>query len=76
MTVFGNWTNTRTNRHESDPMLNSVLNGDCSNSVPGRQFTKGLWKLTSINRVTTVSIQDEVEHVITFAAILPIPVAL
>ena len=24
-----------------DPMLNSVLNGDWSNSVPGRQFPKG-----------------------------------
>ena len=27
-------------RHESDPMLNSVLNGDWSNSVPGRQIPK------------------------------------
>ena len=27
-------------RHESDPMLNSILNGDWSNSVPGRQFPK------------------------------------
>ena len=26
---------------ESDPMLNSVLNGDWSNSVPGRQFPNG-----------------------------------
>ena len=26
---------------ESDPMLNSILNGDWSNSVPGRQFPKG-----------------------------------
>ena len=26
---------------ESDPMLNSVLNRDLSNSVPGRQFPKG-----------------------------------
>ena len=29
-------------RRESDAMLNSVLNGDWSNSVPGRQFPKGL----------------------------------
>ena len=26
---------------ESDPMLNSILNGDWSNSVPGRQILKG-----------------------------------
>ena len=26
---------------ESDRMLNSVLNGDWGNSVPGRQFKKG-----------------------------------
>ena len=26
---------------KSDPMLNSVLNGNWSNSVPGRQFPKG-----------------------------------
>ena len=28
-------------RHESDLMLNSVLNVDFSNSVTGRQFPKG-----------------------------------
>ena len=28
-------------RHESDPMLNSTLNGDWSNFVHGRQFPKG-----------------------------------
>ena len=28
-------------RRERDPMLNSVLNGDWSNSVPGRQIPKG-----------------------------------
>ena len=28
-------------RRESDPIINSVLNGDWSNSVPGRQFPKG-----------------------------------
>ena len=28
-------------RRESDPMLNSVLNGDWSNSLPGRQIPKG-----------------------------------
>ena len=27
--------------HERDPMLNSVLNGDWSNSVPGRQIPEG-----------------------------------
>ena len=27
---------------ESDPMLNSVLNGNRSNSVPGRQYPKGI----------------------------------
>ena len=26
--------------HESDPMLKSVLNGDWSTSVPGKQFPK------------------------------------
>ena len=25
---------------KSDPMLNSIMNGDWSNSVPGRQITK------------------------------------
>ena len=29
--------------HKSDPMLNSILNGDWSNSVPGRQFLKGCY---------------------------------
>ena len=28
-------------RRERDPMLNSVLNGDWSNSVPGRQIKEG-----------------------------------
>ena len=28
--------------HKSDPMLNSVLNGDWNISAPGRQFPKGL----------------------------------
>ena len=28
-------------RRERDPMLNSVLNGDWSNSVPGRKITEG-----------------------------------
>ena len=32
----------RRHQRESDPMLNSVLNGDWSNSVPGRQFPKGM----------------------------------
>ena len=30
------------NSADSDPLPNSVLNRDCSNSVPGRQFPKGL----------------------------------
>ena len=28
-------------RRKSDPMINSILNGDWSNSVPGKQFPKG-----------------------------------
>ena len=28
--------------HERDPMLNSVLNGDWSNSVPGRKIPEGM----------------------------------
>ena len=28
-------------RRERDPMLNSVLNGDWSNSVPGRKIPEG-----------------------------------
>ena len=28
-------------RHERDPMLSSVLNGDWSNSVPGRKIPEG-----------------------------------
>ena len=29
-------------RRERDPMLNSILNGDWSNSVPGRQIPEGV----------------------------------
>ena len=29
-------------RRERDPMLNSVLNGDWSNSVPGRKISEGM----------------------------------
>ena len=32
-------------RHERDPMLNSVMNGDCSNSVPRRKIPEGALQL-------------------------------
>ena len=38
---------------QNDTMLNSVLNGDWSNSVPGRQFLKGhLRSYTELPRLT------------------------
>ena len=33
---------------ESDPMLNSILNGDWSNSVPGTKFPKGSQVYTKV----------------------------
>ena len=40
--VTANWCRDRRWRSQSDPMLNSVLNGHWSNSVPRRQFQKGV----------------------------------
>ena len=38
-------------RREHDPMLNSVLNGEWSNSVPGRQIPKGFLSYSLYNIV-------------------------
>ena len=66
-------------------MCNRVTNhGDMSTfskPVPGHCTPEGnaavpLQKLSSRNRVTPVSIQDRVQHGITFTVILPIPVVL
>ena len=62
-------------------MLNSILNGDWSNSVPGRKIPEGpigrqdpalvpVWKLSSRNRVTPVSIHDPCGVIAEFCGVI------
>ena len=61
-------------RHESDPMLNSVLNGDWSNSVPGRQFPKGGTELLQSPFRMEFNNQHGIRGIITIpVALSPIP---
>ena len=42
-------------RRERDPMLNSVLNGDWSNSVPGRKIPEGCTAVVKLNHIKSTS---------------------